>query len=68
MRGIIQFGMAAICIGLVGAGLFMSLENVDKGVLLDKQRNRTVYIFVFIIAVKDIFRDLKNSRHALHVT
>ena len=36
MRGIIQFGMAAICIGLVGAGLFMSLENVDKGVLLDK--------------------------------
>ncbi len=36
MRGIIQFGMAAICIGLVGAGLFMSLETVDKGVLLDK--------------------------------
>ena len=36
MRHVIQFFTAAICIGLVGAGLFMSLGNVSQGVVLDR--------------------------------
>ena len=36
MRSIIQFCMSAVCIGLVGAGLYMSLDSTGHGVVLDK--------------------------------
>ena len=35
MRGFAQFTMASLCIGLVGAGLFMSLDSVEHGVVLE---------------------------------
>ena len=34
MRGIIQFCVSAVCIGLVGAGLYMSWHSAEQGVLL----------------------------------
>lgn len=36
MRSIIQFGVAATCIGLVGAGLFLSLNKTGKGLILER--------------------------------
>lgn len=36
MRGLIQFCMATVCIGLIGGGLFMSLAPGDEGVVLDR--------------------------------
>ena len=36
MRHVIQFFTAAVCIGLVGAGLFMSLGATSMGVVLDR--------------------------------
>lgn len=35
MRSIIQFCMAAMCIALVGGGLYMSMDSMDDGVVLD---------------------------------
>lgn len=35
MRAFIQFCTAAICIGLVGGGLFMSLHVPEEGVVID---------------------------------
>ena len=35
-RGIIQFLMAVTCIGLVGAGLYMSLEHSARDIVLAK--------------------------------
>ena len=35
MRSIIQFAMATLCVGLVGAGLFLSLDNINRNVVLD---------------------------------
>ncbi len=34
MRSFIQFCVAAVCIGLVGSGLYMSLNRIGEGVVL----------------------------------
>ncbi|MEM7191084.1 MAG: hypothetical protein AAF439_15845 [Pseudomonadota bacterium] len=36
MRGLIQFGVTIICLGMVGAGLFLSLGPAGTGVVLDR--------------------------------
>ena len=36
MRHVIQFFTAAVCIGLVGAGLFMSIDATTNGIVLDR--------------------------------
>lgn len=36
MRGLIQFAVTFVCLGMVGVGLFMSLGPAGEGVILDR--------------------------------